>query len=76
MCKSMISKALTQSTPPRDRGRSSLDSNDKSAYRSHALWDDMDDNRRLLPPGIYLLRLEVETDDATFTASRVVSLAY
>ncbi len=39
-------------------------------------WDGMDGNSKLLPPGIYVLRLEVETDDATFAASRVVSLAY
>ena len=39
-------------------------------------WDGRDENERLLAPGIYLLQLEVETDDDTFTASRAVSLAY
>ena len=39
-------------------------------------WDGMDDRSRLLAPGLYVLRLEVDTDDATFTATRVVSVAY
>ena len=39
-------------------------------------WDGRDDNGRILPPGLYLLRLDVDTDNHTFTASRVVSLAY
>ena len=39
-------------------------------------WDGTDDRGRLLVPGLYVLRLDVATDDATFTASRVVSVAY
>ena len=39
-------------------------------------WDGRDDNGRILPPGLYVLRLDVDTDNDTFTASRVVSLAY
>ena len=39
-------------------------------------WDGRDDNRGILPPGLYVLRLDVDTDNDTFTASRVVSLAY
>ena len=50
---------------------------EERASGPHAVtWDGMDDHQRLLPPGIYLLRLDVETDDDTFAASRVVSLAY
>ena len=48
----------------------------RASGRHTVSWDGMDANRRLLPPGIYVLRLDVKTDDATFTASRVVSLAY
>ena len=39
-------------------------------------WDGTGDNRRLVAPGLYVLRVDVATDDATFTASRVVSVAY
>ena len=39
-------------------------------------WDGRDGARDLLRPGIYVLRLRVETDWETITANRVVSLAY
>ena len=39
-------------------------------------WDGMDDRGKLLAPGLYVLRLDVDTDDATFTATRVASVAY
>ena len=39
-------------------------------------WDGTDDRGKLLAPGLYVLRLDVSTDDATFKASRVVSIAY
>ena len=39
-------------------------------------WNGTADGRDLLAPGIYLLRLEVETDKETFSATRAISLAY
>ena len=39
-------------------------------------WDGKDDARELLAPGLYVLRLDVATDGDTFTASRVVAVAY
>ena len=39
-------------------------------------WDGRDDSGSLLPPGVYLLRLEVETDKGRDRVSRIVSLVY
>ena len=39
-------------------------------------WDGRDTRGKLLPPGIYLLRLQVDTDDGEFAVERLVSLAY
>ena len=41
-----------------------------------AEWDGRDDRGELLPPGIYILRLRVDTDDGEFSVQRLVSLAY
>ena len=41
-----------------------------------AEWDGRDGRGQLLPPGIYLLRLRVDTDDGEFSVERLVSLAY
>ena len=39
-------------------------------------WDGRDDSGLMLPPGIYLLRLAVETDKGRDRVSRIVSLVY
>ena len=39
-------------------------------------WDGRDGRGELLPPGIYILRLQVDTDDGEFSVERLVSLAY
>ena len=39
-------------------------------------WDGRDGRGQLLPPGIYILRLQVDTDDGEFSVERLVSLAY
>ena len=41
-----------------------------------AEWDGRDGRGQLLPPGIYVLRLKVYTDDGEFSVERLVSLAY
>ena len=41
-----------------------------------AEWDGRDGRGDLLPPGIYILRLQVDTDDGEFSVERLVSLAY
>ena len=41
-----------------------------------AEWDGRDGRGELLPPGIYILRLRVDTDDGEFSVQRLVSLAY
>lgn len=47
-----------------------------SSGRFAVAWDGRDDSGLLLPPGIYLLRLAVETDKGRERVSRVVSLVY
>ena len=44
--------------------------------RFSAAWDGRDGSGALLPPGLYLLRLEVETDEGTDTRNQIISLAY
>ena len=39
-------------------------------------WDGRDDGERLVPPGLYLLRLSVSTDTGSETQTRLVHLAY
>ena len=39
-------------------------------------WDGRDDHERLVPPGLYLLRLSVSTDTGSETQTRLVRLAY
>ena len=41
-----------------------------------AVWDGRDPTGALLAPGLYVLRLEVETDGGTKARSRIVALAY
>jgi hypothetical protein len=42
----------------------------------HTAWDGRDQAGVLLDPGIYILRLEVETDRGIKARERIVSLAY
>jgi len=44
--------------------------------RFSAGWDGRDESGDLLPPGLYLLQLEVETDEGTDTRNQIISLAY
>ena len=44
--------------------------------RFSARWDGRDGSGELLSPGLYLLRLEVETDEGTDRMDQVISLAY
>jgi len=44
--------------------------------RFFADWDGRDESGELLPPGLYLLRLEVETDEGIDTRNQIISLAY
>jgi len=39
-------------------------------------WDGRNSSEELLPPGLYLLRLEVETDKGIDTRNQIISLAY
>jgi hypothetical protein len=39
-------------------------------------WDGRDDAGNLVPPGLYILRVSVEADDAESARMRVVSVAY
>ena len=39
-------------------------------------WDGRDDNGAVLQPGLYVLRLVVETDGGTASSERIVSLVY
>jgi flagellar hook assembly protein FlgD len=44
--------------------------------RFSAAWDGRDGEGHLLAPGLYIIRLAVDTDQGLATAERVVSLAY
>ena len=48
----------------------------RSSGRYAAVWDGRDDGGALLPPGVYLLHLEVATDRDSTPATRVLSLLY
>ena len=39
-------------------------------------WDGRDDGGKILPPGMYILRLEVAADQGTDSVERIISLAY
>lgn len=39
-------------------------------------WDGLDEAGRLVPPGLYVLRVEAEGDAQTERASRLVGVAY
>ena len=40
------------------------------------VWDGTDGSDHLMPPGIYILRMEVETDETTDTVTEAVALVY
>ncbi len=40
------------------------------------MWDGMDDHRRRVPPGAYLYRIKLDTDDAPEIHAGVVMVAY
>ncbi|MCC7265126.1 MAG: hypothetical protein IT369_21685 [Candidatus Latescibacteria bacterium] len=54
----------------------SLFSGTQTAGRHQYLWDGRGENGRVVPPGNYLGRLEVETDARSFTRTRLVGVAY
>ena len=39
-------------------------------------WDGRDEGGKILPPGMYILRLEVAADQGSDAVERIVSLAY
>ena len=39
-------------------------------------WDGRDDGGKILPPGMYILRLEVAADQSKDSVERIISLAY
>jgi flagellar hook assembly protein FlgD len=47
-----------------------------SSGRLPFTWDGTDGSGIALPPGVYLLRLRVDTDNDTSTALRAISVAY
>lgn len=53
-----------------------IDRTAHSSGRFAMAWDGRDASGSMLPPGIYLLRLEVETDKGRDRVSRIVSLVY
>ena len=53
-----------------------IDRTAHSSGRFAVAWDGRDDSGSMLPPGVYLLRLEVETDKGRDRVSRIVSLVY
>jgi hypothetical protein len=40
------------------------------------VWTGLDDDRRLVPPGIYLCEITIHTDSETFGRGKVISVAY
>ena len=53
-----------------------IDSGEQVSGRFRATWDGRAADDRLAPPGTYLLRLIVETDEGADRAQRVVGVAY
>ncbi len=47
-----------------------------SSGRFEVSWDGSDAQANLLPPGLYILRLEVDSDRGLESQQRVVSLVY
>ena len=41
-----------------------------------AIWDGLDENGATVPPGLYILRLSIETDTGSEDRSLLVGLAY
>jgi hypothetical protein len=39
-------------------------------------WDGMDEDGKVVPPGVYLLRVSAEADDATTAQTRLIAVAY
>ncbi|NKB69801.1 MAG: hypothetical protein GKR89_22240 [Candidatus Latescibacteria bacterium] len=53
-----------------------IDTDQAASGRFATTWDGRDPSGALLPPGIYLMRLRVETDQGKKYQQRLVSLAY
>jgi hypothetical protein len=54
----------------------SLSQAEAAAGRVGLEWDGLDEGGRLVPPGLYLLRVEAEGDAQAETVSRLVGVAY
>ena len=39
-------------------------------------WDGRNEEGKIVPPGLYLARLEVESDDVSHAQTRLISVAY
>ena len=39
-------------------------------------WDGRDEAGKIVPPGLYLARLEVDSDDVSHAQTRLISVAY
>jgi flagellar hook assembly protein FlgD len=46
------------------------------AQRYNFTWDGRDENNTMVPPGTYLVQIEIEGDSRTETAQRIVPVAY
>ena len=53
-----------------------LADDDRGRGASREVWDGRDDSGNLVPPGTYLLRVMVETDNSTAEELRVMPVVY
>jgi flagellar hook assembly protein FlgD len=53
-----------------------LSSGNGLAQRYNFTWDGRDEAGATVPPGTYLVRIEIEGDSLTETAQRIVPVAY
>jgi hypothetical protein len=53
-----------------------LSGGDGLAQRYRFTWDGRDEDRKMVPPGTYLVQVEIEGDFQTETARRIVPVAY
>ena len=51
-------------------------SDDGLAQRYRFTWDGRDEDGTTVPPGTYLVQVEIEGDSLTETAQRIVPVAY
>jgi len=51
-------------------------SGDGLAQRYRFTWDGRDEGGAMVPPGTYLVQVEIEGDSLTETAQRIVPVAY